>query len=149
MTLSVRRVERADEPSWRKLWTGYLEFYESSVPENVYRSTFDRFFVDGPYEPNCLVAEQDGAIVGIVHYMGHRHCWKLGDVCYLQDLFVTPALRGTGAGRALIEAVYEEADRLGWENVYWMTQSFNDTGRRLYDRVGTLTPFIKYQRPAG
>ncbi|MGI9368151.1 MAG: GNAT family N-acetyltransferase, partial [Ruegeria sp.] len=50
-------------------------------------------------------------------------------------------------GRALIEAVYAEADRQGSPSVYWLTQDFNDTARKLYDRVGKLTPFIRYQRP--
>lgn len=148
MSTLVRDIRTSDEQAWRQLWTGYLEFYESSVSGDVYRSTFGRFFDSGRYEPRCKVAVVDGTLVGIVHFMAHRHCWKLGDVCYLQDLFVAPSLRGTGAGRALIEAVYSEADERGWENVYWMTQHFNDTGRRLYDRVGELTPFIKYQRPA-
>lgn len=143
----IRPVARDDQDQWRALWTGYLEFYESSVSEAVYRSTFDRFFDGGAYEPRCLVAEHGGRLLGIVHYMAHRHCWKLGDVCYLQDLFASPDVRGTGVGRALIEAVYAEADANNWENVYWMTQHFNETGRRLYDRVGALTPFIKYQRP--
>lgn len=149
MTVQIRAVRREDEQAWRELWTGYLDFYESSVSEDVYRSTFERFFDSGTYEPKCLVAVVDSALVGIVHYMAHRHCWKTADVCYLQDLFVAPALRGTGAGRALIEAVYKDADEFGWENVYWMTQHFNDTGRKLYDRIGELTPFIKYQRPTG
>lgn len=147
MTVQIRALQRADEQAWRALWTGYLNFYESAVSEDVYRTTFERFFDPGRYEPKCLIAVVDRDVVGIVHYMAHRHCWKLGDVCYLQDLFVAPALRGTGAGRALIEAVYNEADASEWENVYWMTQHFNEAGRRLYDRVGKLTPFIKYQRP--
>ncbi len=149
MSVQIRPIQKTDEPAWRELWTGYLQFYNSTVAEAVYASTFQRFFADGAYEPRCLVAESGGRLVGIVHYMTHRHCWKLGDVCYLQDLFVAPDLRGTGAGRALIEAVYAEADRHGWENVYWNTQHSNEVGRRLYDRVGELTAFIKYQRPSG
>lgn len=149
MKPAIRAVHKEDEVQWRSLWTGYLEFYESSVPEAVYRSTFDRFFSDDERDPRCLVAEHGDRLTGIVHFMIHRHCWKLGDVCYLQDLFISPELRGSGVGRALIEAVYAEADRNGWENVYWNTQHFNETGRRLYDRVGEWTPFIKYQRPSG
>ena len=49
-------------------------------------------------------------------------------------------------GRALIEAVYAEADRRGTPAVYWMTQDFNTTARQLYDRIAKLTPFIKYSR---
>ncbi len=145
--VTVRPVERRDEAQWRALWTGYLEFYESAVAEAVYASTFERFFAAGEYEPRCLVAETDETLVGIVHFMAHRHCWNIQNVCYLQDLFASPSVRGTGIGRKLIEAVYAEADRLGLANVYWNTQHFNEVGRRLYDRVGELTPFIKYQRP--
>jgi GNAT superfamily N-acetyltransferase len=81
-----------------------------------------------------------------VHYIFHRHGWHLADVCYLQDLYVAPEARGTGAGRALIEAVYAMADANGTPNVYWLTQEFNSKARALYDRIGRVTPFIKYVR---
>ena len=84
--------------------------------------------------------------MGLAHIIFHRHGWQVEDVCYLQDLYVAPEARGTGAGRALIEAVYAAADAAGAPNVYWLTQEFNTTARQLYDRVGRLTPFVKYVR---
>ena len=89
----------------------------------------------------------DDRPVGITHYLFHRHCWRVENVCYLQDLYVDADTRGTGVGRALIEAVYEAADDAGCPSVYWLTQRFNELGRRLYDRIGEWTPFIKYTRP--
>lgn len=145
--LTIRPLTSQDEAIWRTLWTGYLEYYEATVPEAVYASTFARLLGDDPRDFSCLLAVQDGTVIGLTHYMFHRHGWKVEDVCYLQDLYVDPSVRGTGAGRALIEAVYKAADVAGAPSVYWMTQEFNETGRRLYDRVGVLTPFIKYQRP--
>ncbi len=145
MTL-IRPLAPADEPHWRTLWTAYLEFYESAVPEEVYATTFARLSDPDRPQQFAFVAEQDGTLVGLVHVIQHPHNWRLEDVCYLQDLYVAPEARGTGAGRALIEAVYAEADRRGTPSVYWMTQEFNAEARRLYDRIATLTPFIKYQR---
>jgi len=84
-----------------------------------------------------------------VHYLFHRNTWQVENVCYLEDLFVDSHVRGTSIGRALIEAVYAAADAAGCPNVYWLTQHFNEAGRRLYDRVGRLTPFIRYERPRG
>ena len=84
--------------------------------------------------------------MGLVHYIFHSHGWRLEQVTYLQDLYVAPEARGTGAGRALIEAVYAAADAAGAPNVYWLTQGSNTTARLLYDRVGRLTPFVKYVR---
>lgn len=144
--ITIRPLAKTDEAEWRRLWTDYLTFYKTSVPEEVYATTWNRLFDDGEYEPNGLIAEVDGKPVGLVHYMLHRTCWTVGNNCYLQDLYANPAVRGKGIGRALIEAVYEKADEAGAANVYWMTQDFNETARKLYDRIAKLTPFIKYQR---
>ncbi|WP_425098389.1 N-acetyltransferase family protein [Tropicibacter sp. S64] len=142
----VRALRGEDEEQWRALWTGYLTFYESSVREAVYQSTFARLLGDDPQDFHGLVAEVDGKVAGLVHYLFHRHCWRVENVCYLQDLYADPSVRGKGVGRALIEAVYAAADAAGAPTVYWLTQEFNSTARQLYDRIGTVTPFIKYQR---
>lgn len=144
--VQIRPLLASDEPEWRRLWARYLEFYQTSVPEEVYVTTYDRLLSAQDNEFSCLVALQDGEPVGIAHYLFHRHCWSVENVCYLQDLYVDEALRGTGLGRALIEAVYAAADEAGSPSVYWLTQEFNEAGRRLYDRVGKLTPFIRYSR---
>jgi GNAT superfamily N-acetyltransferase len=147
-SVTIRPLAATDETAWRALWTGYLDFYNSSVPEAVYASTFARLLGDDAQDFHGMVAEQEGVVVGLVHYLFHRHCWRVENVCYLQDLYADPAVRGTGVGRKLIEAVYAAADQAGAPAVYWLTQEDNATGRQLYDRVGQLTNFIKYQRPA-
>ena len=144
--VTIRPLEAGDHDEWRRLWTAYLAFYESTVSEDVYATTWTRLLGDEPYDPNGLIALVDGKPAGLVHYIFHRHCWRTENVCYLQDLYADPAVRGTGVGGALIEAVYARADAAGCPSVYWMTQDFNATARQLYDRIATLTPFIKYQR---
>jgi GNAT superfamily N-acetyltransferase len=146
MTAEIRSLRASDEAQWRRLWTGYLEFYESSVSEAVYTTTFARLLSTSDNEFAGLVALVDGQPVGIAHYLFHRTCWRIENVCYLQDLYVDLSHRGTGLGRALIEAVYARADEAGCPDVYWHTQTFNEAGRRLYDRVANVTPFIVYER---
>jgi GNAT superfamily N-acetyltransferase len=85
-------------------------------------------------------------MIGLVHYLFHPVTWSIAERCYLEDLFVSPVARGTGAGRALIEAVYRAADEVGADQVYWLTATTNATARKLYDRVARATPFMKYQR---
>lgn len=147
MSATIRPLRPEDEAQWRGLWQAYLAFYQTTVPDAVYASTFARLLGDDPRDFNALVAEMDGRLVGLVHYLFHRHAWKIEDVCYLQDLYVTPETRGTGLGRQLIEAVYARADAAGAPAVYWLTQDFNATARQLYDRVARVTPFIRYVRP--
>ena len=143
----IRPVVAGDEAEWRRLFTAYLVFYEASVGEDVYRTTFARLLADDPWQPKGLIAEVDGRPAGLVHYLFHSHTWRVERITYLQDLYADPEVRGAGVGRALIEAVYRVADAEGAPGVYWTTQHFNETARRLYDRIGELTPFIKYQRP--
>jgi len=143
----IRPIEAGDEAEWRRLWRAYLAFYKTERPEQVYATTFARLLSGKPNEFNGFIALVDGRPVGLTHYLFHRTCWAEADTCYLQDLYADPEMRGKGIGRALIEAVYAAADDHGAATVYWMTQDFNATARRLYDRIATLTPFIKYQRP--
>ena len=145
--LLIRPVATADKADWRRLWRGYLDFYETALPDTVYETTFARLLSDAAGEYRGLIAIASGKPVGLAHYLFHRTCWAVADTCYLQDLYADPAARGLGIGRRLIEAVYRAADARGAASVYWMTQDFNATARRLYDRIGVKTPFLEYNRP--
>lgn len=142
----VRALRASDKPQWAAMWTDYLAFYETSRPPEIFDLYFDRLLGDDPQDFNALVAELDGKLIGLTHFLYHRHGWSEENICYLQDLYADSAVRGQGVGRALIEAVYEAADANGSPNVYWLTQDFNKTARQLYDRIGQKTPFIKYAR---
>ncbi len=144
--VKIRALRTEDRDAWAEMWRDYLAFYETTVPEAIYATTFSRLIGDDPQDFSCFVAEEDGKLVGLTHFLFHRHAWKVEQVCYLQDLYARPETRGTGVGRALIQAVYDQADRKGAPSVYWLTQEFNHTARQLYDRIGTLTQFVKYNR---
>ncbi|MDF1670954.1 MAG: GNAT family N-acetyltransferase [Roseovarius sp.] len=146
MSLTIRPIEPSDDAAWRALWTAYLEYYETSVPEEVYHTTFARLLSADHPDQWGFLAVQGETPVGLVHAIYHAHNWRVDRVCYLQDLFADPSVRGMGVGRKLIEAVYAQADADGCPSVYWMTQDFNHTARQLYDRIAQLTPFIKYAR---
>lgn len=142
---TIRPLLPADRAEWTRLWTAYLAFYETALPAPVFDTTFARLTGDDPVL-HGLIAEVAGRPAGLVHYILHEHCWRPEGVVYLQDLYADPEHRGTGIGRALIEAVYARADALGRPQVYWLTQDTNATARKLYDRIGHLTPFLKYNR---
>jgi len=146
MSRTIRSLHSDDESDWRRLWGDYLAFYESEVTDEVYARTFQRLLDTDRKSQNALIALDDDEPVGLVHYIYHPHNWRLEDVCYLQDLYVDSSVRGQGFGRDLINAVYEAADENDTPVVYWLTQSFNDDARALYDKIANETPFIKYQR---
>lgn len=144
MPTIVRPLQQSDHADWRRLWTAYLTFYETTLADHVYANTWQRLFDEGEFEPKGLIAILDGKAVGLTHYLFHRSCWAKVDNCYLQDLFADPDVRGKGVGAALIEAVRKAAADKGVTNVYWMTHETNATARRLYDHVARRTGFIEY-----
>jgi GNAT superfamily N-acetyltransferase len=141
----IRAVKPEERADWERLWTGYLEFYKTSVPPHTYDVTWAR--LHDPNEPMGLLgAYVDGRLKGIVHYLFHRSCWSVGDYCYLQDLFVAADARKLGLGRALIEAVEQAARAAGASRVYWLTHKSNTTARALYDKLADSPGFIQYRK---
>jgi len=141
----VRPARPGDRAAWEPLWQGYLTFYKSSLPAEVTDATWRRFF--DPIEPlHALVAEQDGKLVGITHYLLHRSTWAPVCYCYLEDLFVDPSLRGVGVGRKLIAAVEAEARAAGASRLYWMTHETNETAQLLYNKVADRPGFVQYRK---
>lgn len=138
----VREDERAD---WEPLWAAYQKFYKTAIPPETTDVTWRRFHDDA--EPMYVLgAYIDGKLTGIVHYLFHRSCWTIGNYCYLQDLFVSDGARGHGAGRALIESVYERAKAAGAGRVHWLTQNDNTQARILYDQVADNSGFMQYRK---
>ena len=143
--IEIRPVPLGERAAWEPLWKGYLDFYKTSVPKEVYDITWAR--LHDPAEPMRLLgAYVDGKLLGIVHFIYHRSCWTIADYCYLQDLFVAQDTRKLGLGRALIEAVYKAAQEAGASRVHWLTHETNATARTLYDQLATAPGFIQYRK---
>ena len=148
-TLKIRGIETTDFAAWQLLWDGYNAFYgrhgATALAAEITRATWQRFF--NPAEPVfALVAELDGQLLGLTHYLYHRSTTRIELTCYLQDLFTDPATRGKGVGRALIQGVYEQAKAAGITRVYWQTHTTNAAGRFLYDKVAKHMGFIVYSQ---
>jgi GNAT superfamily N-acetyltransferase len=147
--ITTRPIRKSDFAAWLPLWDGYNSFYGRSGPtalaDEITAMTWSRFF--DAYEPiHALVAEAGGEVVGLTHYLFHRSTTRIVPVCYLQDLFTAGSVRGRGVGKALIEAVYEQARSAGCDRVYWQTHETNATAMRLYDQVADKSGFVVYAK---
>jgi GNAT superfamily N-acetyltransferase len=147
----IRPIQPTDFQAWQPLWDGYNAFYgregDTALAPEITKATWTRFF--DPNEPVfALVAESDGQLLGLTHYLFHRSTTRIELTCYLQDLFTAPDARGRGVGRALIGGVYEAAKAAGIKRVYWQTHETNAAGRMLYDKVAKHAGFIIYGNDA-
>ncbi|MFM6854926.1 MAG: GNAT family N-acetyltransferase [Sphingopyxis sp.] len=143
--VTVSPLCAGDYDDWLPLWTGYLAFYETPLADDVTRLAFDRLTSGDTPMFGLLARNAAGAAVGLVHWLPHLATWSANEYAYLEDLFVAPCARRTGAGRALIEAVYAAARARNCTQVYWLTKADNATARRLYDDVADYSGSVHYR----
>ena len=147
--ITIRNASQADFDGWLPLWLAYNEFYgrsgETALADNVTAFTWARFH--DPGEPmQCMIAESEGRLIGIVHFIFHRTTISIAPTCYLQDLYTLTSERGRGVGGKLIEAVYEQARLAGSARVYWLTHESNLIAMKLYDQVAERSGFVQYRK---
>ena len=148
-SISIRTLMRTDFDEWLPLWDGYNAFYGRSgptaLPRDITHMTWSRFF--DAYEPmHALVAESEGRLLGLTHYLFHRSTIAIEPNCYLQDLFTNEQARGKGVGTALINEVYARAKLAGSKRVYWQTHESNQTAMKLYDSLADRSGFVVYSK---
>lgn len=142
MDINIRRITESDYLNWLALWNAYLDFAGAVLEDGITEHTWQR--IVSPHAPLlCWVAEVDETLAGFAIAVLHEGAWVKQPVCYLEDLFVAEHLRGSGAGRAILEKIRIEAKNAGWSRVYWLTRE-NSHARHLYDKVATVGDFVRY-----
>jgi GNAT superfamily N-acetyltransferase len=142
MSITIRAITLSDKTRWLELFKDYVIFYKSKVSDEQFELTWQRIHSD--FNMYGLIAELDGQIVGIAHYIFRPSTWDVEDFCYLEDLFVDPKVRGAGVGRALISELEKIAIAKGSKRLYWTTATDNEVARKLYDKVA-ITDFVQYR----
>jgi len=142
MTIRIRPIAATDKERWLDLFKQYIIFYKSSLTDEQFELDWQRITSD--FNIHGLVAELDGQVVGLAHYIFRPSTWADKDFCYLEDLFVDPKVRGKGVGRALIDELHKIAIAKGSKRLYWTTAPDNETARKLYDKVA-ITDRVQYK----
>lgn len=142
----IRDATPADQAAWRGLWQEFLDFYGTALTLSITDFTWARLMDPGS-AMKMRLAVVDGATLGFAIHQHHPSSWVMGDDCYLEDLFVSPAARSHGLGRALIDDLMALARNRGWHRLYWHTDRDNAAARRLYDSIVPADGHIRYRLP--
>jgi GNAT superfamily N-acetyltransferase len=141
---TVRQTREDDHAEWRSMWADYCEFNKASVPDAVTETTWKRILNPTIAVYGVIACDTDGKALGFSNYVLHPHTWSAKTVCYLEDLYVRPEIRGRGVGHRLIEHLIALGRELDWSRVYWHTDTDNAVARRLYDRYKTADDYVRY-----
>jgi GNAT superfamily N-acetyltransferase len=144
MNLEIAPLIPEDQSQWEILARGYKDFYKTVTSDVEYKVAWNRLLTQD--EVFGIGAKTNDRLVGFAHFLFHTSTWA-HSICYLQDLFVAPDVRGHGVARTLINAVATTARERGASRYYWLTQDHNSTARALYDKVAKFNGFIRYEFP--
>ena len=138
-TVSAIRVREAtpdDAPHILRFIRGLAEF-EGEPPETV--RTTEQDILEHGFGADCLfetlIAEHADAPIGMALFFPHYSTWEGRPALYLEDLYVEPEHRGTGAGFALMQRLAEIAHHRGWTRLDLSVLDWNPA-RRFYERLG-------------
>lgn len=142
--LTVRPLEASDRLAWRALWDSYCDFYGASLSEDVTNATWSRILDPASTIQGWGAFDGEGKLVGFAHTVLHPHTWSEKTLCYLEDLYVAPLVRGRDVGHSIITFLWRKAEEAGWGRLYWHTEATNVTARRLYDRFRPADGYVRY-----
>lgn len=132
---TVRWARQGDIPDMLRLWK-LLASYEGNPPDVVSVSEAqvrrDGFGAERRFE--CLLAEQDGAVVGLAAFTCAYSTWSGQSGMFVHDLILQEEVRGAHLGQHLMAALAAVARKRGWQRIDLNVRPWNPA-RRFYERL--------------
>jgi GNAT superfamily N-acetyltransferase len=140
----VRPAGDLDRGRWAELFLGFADFYH--VQQSATSTQLVWSWIRDPQNDlRCLLVEdRDGRVAGLAHYRTFPRPLSASIGCYLDNLFVDPAARGTGASDALLRELRRLARVSGWTVVRWVTAPDNDRAIAKYEKCASRTAWLTY-----
>lgn len=149
MEVTIARPRLDHRQAWDRLYANYAAFYQVPQTEAM-RDRVWGWIHDTRHELEAFLAlDAAGGLIGLAHFRPFVRPLSATTGGFLDDLFVEPAARGSGAASELIMAVAEEGRRRGWSVIRWITAEDNYRARAVYDRLASRTGWVTYDLRLG
>lgn len=143
---SVTPLAESDKADWNRLFQGYAEFYQTALTDKTAAQVWQWLMDPSHVFEGLIMRDADQQAIGIVHFRACPRSLSGGDIGFVDDIFIDPEFRGSGAADVFVARLEVIARERGWPLLRWVTQHFNDRGRAFYDKyTGGPSDFIMYQ----
>ena len=143
--MKVEALNKSDKDKWSELYYGYAGFYEMEMNQGILdtvwswiHSTEVKFYSIG-------VKSSENELIGFMHYREMPSPLRGKLVGFLDDLFVHPDFRGSGAVQLLFGELKIQAKKNDWPYVRWITANDNTRARKVYNQISKPIDFVTYQ----
>jgi GNAT superfamily N-acetyltransferase len=132
----IRSATPQDVPHIHRLMRELAEYERSLAEVTATEDDLRRaLFADQP-AIFAHVAEHEGSVAGFALWFLNYSTWLGRHGIYLEDLYVTPAVRGTGLGRALLAELARICVQRGYGRLEWWVLDWNAPARGFYESLG-------------
>jgi RimJ/RimL family protein N-acetyltransferase len=136
MSLAVRQAVPSDAATILR-FVRELADYEKAIHEveATEESVRTSIFGEGSVT-QALICERDGVAIGMAVWFFSYSTWQARNGLYLEDLYVTPEARGSGAGKAMLRRLAQIALEKGCGRFEWSVLDWNEPSIRVYEAIG-------------
>ena len=138
MSVSVRAAVPADIANILRFVRELADYERDLASVKATPELLDAALFGPDPSAECVMAERDGEAVGFALFFRNFSTWTGKAGLYLEDLYVTPEARGTGAGRALLAQLAALTVARGWARFEWSVLDWNDLALGFYKSLGAI-----------
>ena len=145
----VEKLYKHNKREWKQLYHGYANFYEIPMNEDILKTVWS-WIIDDEIKFYAIgVSSIEGELIGFMHFREMPSPLRGSLIGFLDDLYVHPNHRGTGAVQCLFKELKSIATQNDWPYVRWITATDNHRARAVYDKISNTIDFVTYQMPIG
>ena len=143
----VKKLKQSDKKEWSTLYHGYAEFYEMEMNQDILDTVWSWVHNPDIKFYSIGIKSSENKLIGFMHFREMPSPLRGKFVGFLDDLFVHPDFRGSGAVQLLFKELKLQANKNNWPYVRWITANDNFRARKVYDQISEPIDFVTYQMP--
>ena len=143
--MKVEELNISDKVEWSQLYHGYADFYEMPMNDKILDSVWSWIFDKEIKFYAIGVKSFEEELIGFMHFREIPSPLRGSLVGFLDDLYIHPKHRGSGAVQVLFKELKSIATQNGWPYVRWITATDNRRARTVYDKISGTIDFVTYQ----
>lgn len=133
-TINVAVIGEHDRMGWEVLWKGYQSHLGTILPDSAIEETWGKIITPEVPLVGLVAFVNQYQMAGLAHLSFSPSSWSRGDMCQIQDLFVAEHMRGCGAGHALMDEAFRQADKRRCSQVFWHLGRADIRAKMLMDK---------------
>ncbi len=142
--MKIENLKISDKEKWCELYQGYADFYKMPMNQDILDTVWSWIFDEENKFYAIGARSAQGELIGFMHFREMPSPLRGSLFGFLDDLYVHPDFRGSGAVQSLFNELKARAEKNDWPFVRWITATDNHRARAVYDKISGTIDYVTY-----